>query len=164
MMFWQALSIFGDLQFWIGAALVSLVFLFTIPKKARKHVAWFTFLILPSVMMSYMITYGLKIFFKVPRPCLGLSFCPTTYSFPSGHATVVFAAITTLALYYKDKRLAMFLFVFAVLSAFSRLMLSVHNPEDVIVGSVIGIVVGVLVQKAYDNYQKEIREIISEIK
>ena len=164
MWFWQALSIFGDLQFWVGAGIVSLVFLFTIPKRAKKHVAWFTFLTLPAVTIGYAITYGLKIFFKMPRPCFGLPFCPISYSFPSGHATVIFAAMTTLALYYKNKCLGVLLLTFAVLSAFSRLVLGVHNLEDVIVGSVIGIVVGFLIQRTYENYQKEIRGIVSEIK
>ena len=164
MWFWQALSLFGDVQFWVGAVLVSLVFLFTVPKRMRKHVAWFTFLVSPAVALGYMISHGLKILFKVPRPCLGLSFCPTTYSFPSGHATVVFAAMTTLALHYKDKRLGIFLFVLASVSAFSRLMMNVHTLEDVVFGSIIGIVIGILVQRAYRNYQEKIEGIVLKFK
>jgi membrane-associated phospholipid phosphatase len=42
--------------------------------------------------------------------------------------------------------------------------LGVHTVEDIIVGSIIGIVVGILIQKANENYRKEIREIVSDIK
>jgi len=163
-MIWQFFTMFGDIQFWVGTALVSLVFLFTVPKQGRKHISWFIFLVLPAVIIGYMISYGLKVLFKVPRPCAGLPFCPTTYSFPSGHATVIFAAMTVLAFHYKNKSLGMFLFIFGVLVVLSRLMMGVHNIEDVFVGSLIGIIIGVLVQKANKNYQKEIKEIVSELK
>lgn len=163
-MIWQFFTMFGDIQFWVGAALVSLVFLFTVPKRGKKHISWFVFLVLPAVIIGYMIVYGLKVFFKLSRPCIGLPFCPTTYSFPSGHATVIFAAMTVLALHYKNKSLGIFLFIFSVLVVLSRLMMGVHNIEDVIVGSLIGVVIGVLVQKANKNYQKEIKEIVSELK
>jgi len=164
MIIWEVLSIFGDVQFWVGAALTSTLFLFTIPKRGKKHIAWFVFLVLPAVVMSWMVTGGLKEIFKIPRPCLGLSFCPTTYSFPSGHATVIFAAVTTLSLYYKDKRLAFLLYILSGFVALSRIILGVHRLEDVMIGLLIGIVIGILVQKAYDNYKKDVLELVSEIK
>jgi len=160
----EIITVFGGVEFWVGAALVSLIFLFTIPKKTRKNIAWFVFLTLPAVIMSYAVIYVMKTYFKIPRPCLGLTTCPSTYSFPSGHAAVIFAAMTTLAFHYKSKRLGLILFIFGGLVALSRLMLGVHAIEDVIVGSIIGIIIGIIVQKANENYQKEIKEIISEIK
>lgn len=163
-MIWQIVSIFGDVQFWVGAALISLIFLYAVPKKARKNIAWFVFLTLPAVMIGYGISYGLKIFFKIPRLCLGLLECPTTYSFPSGHATVIFAAVTTLTFHYKNKGLGIILFLVGCLVAVSRIVLEYHTSEDVIVGSIIGILIGILVQKANENYQKEIKEIVSDIK
>ena len=163
-MIWQFLSIFGDVQFWIGAAIISVFFLFTIPKKARKHVAWFVFEALPAVIMGWVITQTLKILFKIPRPCSYLTSCPTTYSFPSGHATVIFAAVTVLSLHYKDRRFTFFLFIFACLVALSRIMLNVHRIEDIVFGSIIGLVTGFLVQKAYMNYEEGIKEFVSELK
>jgi len=160
-MIWEVVSIFGDVQFWIGTALASLLFLFTIPKKARKHVVWFVFETLPAVIMAWTITQAIKFLFKIPRPCLGLSFCPTTYSFPSGHATVIFTASTVLSLHYKNRHLTYFLLTSACLVAFSRIMLNVHRLEDIAFGSIIGIIVGILVQKTYMNYHKEIKEFVS---
>jgi len=163
MIFWQFLSIFGDIQFWVGTAIISIFFLFTIPKKARKHIAWFVFLVLPAVIISSSITLGLKDFFRISRPCLGSQICPTTYSFPSGHATVIFAAMTSLSLHYKNKKLTLLFMFFAFFVTISRLMLGVHTIEDLIIGSVIGLATGILVEKTYENYQKEIGQIIKEI-
>ena len=159
-MFWELVTIFGDMQFWVGAALTSLILLFTIPKKHRKHIAWFVFLVLPAVTIGYGIGYALKSIFKTPRPCVGLATCLSGYSFPSLHATVIFAAASVLTFHYKDKRLGVFFLILSVLVAVSRVMLGVHRVEDIIVGSIIGIIVGVLVQKAYKNYQSEIKDII----
>jgi undecaprenyl-diphosphatase len=163
-MIWQFLSIFGDIQFWIGAAIVSVLFLFTIPKKARKHVAWFVFLVLPAVIISSTITLGLKDVLRIPRPCLGDQTCPVSYSLPSGHATVIFAAMTALSLHYKKKKLTFLFMVFAFLVTISRLMLGVHTLDDVVIGSIIGLITGILVEKTYENYQKEISQIVKEIK
>jgi membrane-associated phospholipid phosphatase len=163
-MIWEIISVFGDVEFWVGAALISLIFIFTVPKRSKSNIAWFVFLTLPAVIMSYAISYGLKTYFKIPRPCLGLISCPSGYSFPSIHATVIFAAVTTLAFHYKNKRLGIILFIVGFLVALSRLMLGVHTVEDIITGSIIGIMIGILVQKANENYRKEIKEIVSEIK
>lgn len=163
-MIWQILSIFGDLEFWIGASLVSLIFLFAVPKKARKNIAWFVFLTLPAVIMSYAVVYTMKIYFKIPRPCWGLIACPSDYSFPSAHAAVIFTAVTTLVFHYKNKHLGIILFLLGCLVALSRVILGVHTFEDIIVGSIIGIIIGTLIQKTNENYRKEIREILTEMK
>ena len=163
-MIWEIITVFGDVEFWVGAALVSLIFLFTVPKKTRKNIAWFVFLTLPAVIVSYAVVYSMKVYFKIPRPCLGLTTCPSTYSFPSAHAAVIFAAVTTLTFHYKNKRLGSILFLLGCLVALSRVILGVHIFEDIIVGSIIGIVIGTLIQKANENYRKEIREIVSDIK
>lgn len=149
---WKGLTMFGDLQFWIGAATTALILYFGVPKRLKKYIAWFVFLVLPSVTISYATTHALKLIFKVPRPCHGLPLCPTSYSFPSGHAAVIFAAMTTMVFHYKDKKLALILFLFASLVALSRIMLNVHYPVDIVVGSFIGITIGLLVGNAYGSY------------
>jgi len=149
MNFWEVVTMFGDLQFWIAGSLTSLILYLSVPKKLRKYLSWFIFLVLPSVVMSYSITSGLKLIFKVPRPCSGMPQCPTTYSFPRGHATVAFAALTSIGMYYGDKRLKLLLFVFASMIAYSRVALNVHYPLDVAVGSLIGFVTSILVWKAF---------------
>lgn len=162
-MIWEILSIFGEGLFWIGIALIFLVYFFIAPKKMKKQVFMFSFSVLLAVTISFLVVYGMKAIFKISRPCLGLPDCPENYSFPSGHAAVIFAVATTLAFHYKDKRLGIMLFILGCFVAISRLMIGVHTIEDIIGGSMIGIVIGILVNKANENYQKEIKEIVSEI-
>lgn len=69
----------------------------------------------------------------VPEPLLE---APTTYSFPSGHATVAFACATVLAL--AVPRLRWWLFGLAALIAWSRVYVGVHYPLDVLAGALLG--------------------------
>lgn len=75
----------------------------------------------------------------------------TGYAFPSGHSTaaLTFATLTaTLGIWWlRDWRLwlaAIVIPVWAVLVGFSRVLLGVHTPLDVVVGSAVGIGWGLL--------------------
>jgi undecaprenyl-diphosphatase len=72
----------------------------------------------------------------VPEPLLE---APSTYSFPSGHATVAFACATVLSL--AVPRLRWPLFALAALIAFSRVYVGVHYPGDVLAGAALGILI-----------------------
>jgi len=85
------------------------------------------------------------------RPCIGPE-CPVTYSFPSGHATVIFAAVTAISLHYKNWRVTIPMVIFAILVALSRLMLGLHRLEDVIVGSVVGLLTGILISRFLSQF------------
>ena len=65
---------------------------------------------------------------------------PHDYSFPSGHTAVSFASCYVLAKFnpkYKNG-----IYFLASLIAFSRLVLFVHYPTDVLAGAVIGVICG----------------------
>jgi undecaprenyl-diphosphatase len=147
MIIWRILSIFGNAFFWISIALLALVFSFITPRKLKKYVIFFSFSILSAVIISSAIVQGMKILFKISRPCLGLPDCPESYSFPSGHTAVIFAVVTIIVLYKKKKLLSLSLFGFAVLVGVSRLMLNVHRVEDIFVGCLIGTMIGILIKK-----------------
>lgn len=77
------------------------------------------------------------------RPCATLAWsnplwipCPNGPSFPSGHAAGSFAFAVFVAL--RVPRFGPAALVFATLIAWSRCMLGVHYPSDVLVGSVLG--------------------------
>ena len=62
-------------------------------------------------------------------------------SFPSGHTTGAFAAMT--AIYLRcDRRYSWLGYVYAFLAALSRIYLCVHYPSDVVVGVVVGLTAG----------------------
>jgi len=155
--FWKFLSIFGNVQFWIGAGVTALIIYFLAPKQSKKYIAWFTFGALPAVVVSWLISQGLKLLFKIPRPCAGLSFCEMGYSFPSGHAAVIFAAMTVAIVYSKSRKMDFSFFVLALLVSLSRVFLGLHRIQDIAVGGLIGFAVGSLIYKNYGKILQKIK-------
>lgn len=68
---------------------------------------------------------------------------PDQGSFPSGHASVAFAAATAVAVHCPRLRLP--LFALAALVAASRVYLGVHFVLDVVAGATLGVMIGLLV-------------------
>ena len=66
----------------------------------------------------------------------------TENSFPSGHATSCFVLFTILAFHFQRKYMLQFFFVSAaVFVAFTRVYLSQHFMQDIIAGSIIGVLI-----------------------
>jgi membrane-associated phospholipid phosphatase len=107
-------------------------------------------------VVSWLIAQGLKLLFKIPRPCAGLSFCEMGYSFPSGHAAVIFAAMTVAIVYSKSRKMDFSFLALALLVSLSRVFLGLHRIQDIAVGGLIGLGVGFLV---YKNYRKILQKI-----
>jgi len=59
-------------------------------------------------------------------------------SFPSGHAITSFALAFAVSAVWPQARVAMA--VYAILIAFSRLVLLAHHPSDVVAGALVGVV------------------------
>ena len=111
-----------------------------------------------SLILSAIITATLKLCYSSPRPSLVLenvhllttSVDPN--SFPSGHSSTTLSIMTVLFLKAKDyfnraNLIKCFAVFYALLITFSRVYIGMHFPFDVLVGSVIGMVSGVLVVK-----------------
>lgn len=76
-------------------------------------------------------------------------------SFPSGHATVAFAAATVFASEYKDVPLVPIIaYSAASLIGISRITLNKHWATDVFVGAAIGFLSGKQVVNTYQRYAK----------
>lgn len=75
------------------------------------------------------------------------------HSFPSGHTTTAFAIACCFALFYPRGKYQVYFFVIATLVAYSRIYLSLHFLEDVLVGSLIGVVVASVVSALFDKAQ-----------
>ena len=57
-------------------------------------------------------------------------------SFPSGHATTAFAALVAIGAIFPQARALMW--IYAVLIALSRVIVTAHHPSDVIAGAIVG--------------------------
>lgn len=105
-----------------------------------------------AVLLSDLATDVLKNLIHRVRPCNALADarilagCTESFSFPSGHATNVFAAAVYLSYFYR-RYLPIFL-VLASLVAYSRIYVGVHYPLDVVGGIVVGSVGAILVIEA----------------
>jgi len=68
---------------------------------------------------------------------------PSDLSFPSGHTTASFACSTVMFLYYP--LFGILGYIYASLTAISRLYLFVHYLSDVTFGAILGITIGIIV-------------------
>ncbi len=69
---------------------------------------------------------------------------PRYASFPSGHATTAFAALVAICAIFPQARALMW--IYAVLIALSRVVITAHHPSDVIGGAIVGAVGAVMVR------------------
>lgn len=112
----------------------------------------FSAILVVGLMFSIVVVDDAKELVKRPRP-EGASktyfLIKNSYSFPSGHALVIFLAASLLGAYYGWKYyIAGYVIAFAV--SLSRLYLGIHYPSDVLAGAVIGIIMGgMLIYAAY---------------
>lgn len=89
----------------------------------------------------YMST-GVGIFLKYPG----------TYSFPSGHTSISFAAAYVLA--HNSLSWGIIAYTLAILIAFSRIYLMVHYPTDVLGGIVLGTLTSMIMLKVINKKNK----------
>ena len=129
---------------WVPCAVAAILLLF---KKWKIAVV-----ILGGQLIATLITTPIKRIIRAPRPSVILSELNidfpivegvnlhSTLSFPSGHTSAAFAFCFAIALFcpkWWQKILCLFIAVFC---GYSRIYLSQHFFEDVLVGSLIGVI------------------------
>ncbi|MCD8741693.1 phosphatase PAP2 family protein [Mucilaginibacter roseus] len=145
-LFFQYYTNIGDGLFTIAIAAVLLLFF-----SYRK-----AFLLATSYAVSSLIAQILKFAFDAPRPKLyfsskleGIHFVKdvhvyTLHSFPSGHSVTAFSTAVVLCYFVRQKAWSIVLLVLAIFAGYSRMYLSEHFFEDVVAGSVTGVIITVL--------------------
>jgi len=74
------------------------------------------------------------------------------HSMPSGHTFTAFYCMTFIVFFYSLKRVwQVTLFIFATLVGISRMYLMCHFKEDVFIGSILGIIAGILSVYLYEK-------------
>ncbi len=100
------------------------------------------------VLLADVSTHFLKDLFHRVRPChtlpqvhlLKAAVCTGSFSFPSNHASNMFAIAVFLS--YNYRRLVIPSFITAALIGYSRIYLGAHYPADVMAGVIWGALVG----------------------
>ena len=144
--FFEFVSFLGD----GGIFLIVLSIIFMLFKKTRRYGA----AILLSIGIGALITnLWLKPWICRPRPYTneGSIFhelwlvmgqhSESDKSFPSGHTTAAFSAMTAVFL-VGNRRISWTAFIFGILMGISRIYLAVHYASDVLGGLVVGLAAG----------------------
>lgn len=133
---------------WIALAVV----LIAIPKTRKSGIIVALALIIDAVLCSGLLKNIVRRTrpFDVNTVVQVLITKPRDFSFPSGHTSASFAAVTALYL-AKERKLFVPVLVLACLIAFSRLYLYVHYPTDILGGLLLGIVSAVIAYKCQES-------------
>jgi len=147
--FWRIIAVLGDFQAWLVVIFLALMTCLVLPKSRRAKITFLLSMLVLSLIISTAIVELLKILAQVPRPCSGDADCPSTFSFPSGHATTAFVLATAVALSIKNFGFRLAFLVLAVLVSISRVALNYHTYADIIAGALIGIMIAYFVNLFY---------------
>ncbi|MBQ2126164.1 MAG: phosphatase PAP2 family protein, partial [Bacteroidaceae bacterium] len=79
------------------------------------------------------------------------------YGFTSSHAANSFGIATFLILLVRNRVLTISLIFWASMNAFTRMYLGVHYPGDIIGGTIVGILSGILMYRLYIYLCKKMR-------
>lgn len=140
----------------------TIIFLYLIVFEGKRHKKFIIYFIMSTLISSVSVT-AIKHFTQRPRPLnqikneksrvknlkpmkqilTNLTNYPTDYSFPSGHATISFAAATILSAF--DKKRKRYFYLLAVLISFSRVYLGYHYILDIFIGAFLGLIIAQLI-------------------
>ena len=149
-MIMSAITFLGDGAYlWIGIAIILLF----IPKQRKTGVTVLVGLIVFHVVCNT----GLKNIIARPRPFTlmpelwnsipAMVDIPKSFSMPSGHT--MSSVLSAFLIGKNVDRLRIPTYVMAALIAFSRIYVLVHYPSDVIVGAVLGVILGIIIDKLF---------------
>ena len=131
---------------YISIAIVFMVLIISIVKRSKS--IYKQFFILASVLILVLIiSQGMKTFIYRERPFITYPFIDKLSegggsSFPSGHALEAFAVAAALSLLFSKKKIAIPVYLWAMIVAYSRMALGVHYPSDILAGAIIGTFIG----------------------
>ncbi|MDO5665915.1 MAG: phosphatase PAP2 family protein [Bacteroidia bacterium] len=122
-----------------------------------------SFYLLSTLLINALLTNTLKRLFAVPRPKIffeenfpdvALQFVDGVRiyeynGFPSGHTSAVFATMICIALLSRNRYISVLCLLLAVIGAYSRVYLSQHFAEDIMLGSLVGMTTALAIYPLY---------------
>ena len=135
---WTAGHIIGSTPVILGSAFTAYLVGRTRDMPRLRHLGMDE---IEAAILAEAVTEGLKIAVRRDRPVQTDGQQSHTYSFPSGHATLTFAAATVLQQHLGYKA-AIPTYAVASYVAMSRLHDNRHYASDVIFGAALGVVIG----------------------
>jgi len=136
--FWKPGHIIGSTPVMLGSAAAAYVFGRTTGRSRLQHLGMDE---IEATLLAEGITQGIKAAVRRDRPPQTDGQQSHTYSFPSGHATMTFAAATVLQ-QHLGYRAAIPTYLVASYVAVSRLHDNRHYASDVVFGAAMGIMIG----------------------
>jgi len=121
----------------------------------RKMVFWS---LAASLVSRFGIASPLYYFFMRPRPFVDhqidqlISYDAWRSSFPSGHASFLFALAAVVYLY--NRKLGIWFLSAAALISLARVYVGVHYPADILAGALVGLFMGWLAFFLVKKYSK----------
>lgn len=133
---------------WVWIPLYLAVIIYII-KRWKKEAIWMILALVLCVVFTDQITNLIKYSVERIRPSRELSleglvhhvnnYRSGGFSFVSGHASNVFGFALLSSLIIKQKSYTWFVFIWAVIVAYSRIYLGVHYPFDILCGTALGL-------------------------
>ncbi len=142
---------------WFAAAILLLLF-----EKTRRIGAITIFSLILCGLLNEIV---IKNIVQRARPFVDNEFInliinkPNSYSFPSGHTAMSFAAVGVWVRFTKNKLYRLIFIILALFMAFSRLYLMVHYPTDVLAGIVVGTFSAYIAYRFFNFRDKEVNKI-----
>lgn len=130
------------------------------PKDRLTALIYIGLAYLAAVVARFNLTAGIHWLWPNPRPFIShdltqLIMPDTWSSFPSGHASFLFALSTPIFLY--NRKFGLFCYVSSFLIVLARVFSGVHYPSDILAGAAIGIFTGWLVVKVFRKLEPDWR-------
>ncbi|ACT91691.1 phosphatase PAP2 family protein [Dyadobacter fermentans] len=158
------------LMYWITfkytwIPLYILLITLTVRAEGWKKGGWVVLTVILAVVVADKITSGfMKPYFLRLRPCHDptintvmhhVTDCGGLYGFASSHASTSFAlAVAWFGLLRNKVPQMAFLFVWALVYAYSRIYVGVHYPLDILVGGLVGALTGYCFVQLYYIFLK----------